>query len=210
MNGETHERFLRSKRMKPNMPLSDNEIVEKIRGGAKQSFTHLVQRYKDKGMTLAVRMLKNRQEAEEALQDAFVRAYNGLSKFEGKSAFGTWFYRILYNVCLTKLEKKNEEFQLVDFDDEDGFDCTDGRTTASFAAQFETRDLAEHVKRVMDALPKKYSTILSLFYLQERSHEEICEITQLPVGTIKTHLFRARMLLYERIQKEFQTEKVQL
>ncbi len=136
--------------------------------------------------------------------------YNGLSKFEGKSAFGTWFYRILYNVCLTKLEKKNEEFQLVDFDDEDGFDCTDGGTTASFAAQFETRDLIEHVKRVMDTLPKKYSTILSLFYLQERTHEEICEITQLPVGTIKTHLFRARMLLYERIQKEFQTEKVQL
>jgi RNA polymerase sigma-70 factor, ECF subfamily len=210
MDGETPERFLRSKRMKPNMPLSDNEIVEKIRGGAKQSFTHLVQRYKDKGMTLAVRMLKNRQEAEEALQDAFVRAYNGLNKFEGKASFGTWFYRILYNVCLTKLGKKNEEFQLVDFDDEGGFDFHDGGTTASVAAQFETRDLIEHVKRVMDTLPKKYSTILSLFYLQERSHEEICEITQLPVGTIKTHLFRARVLLYERIQKEFQTEKVRL
>jgi len=192
------------------MPLSDNEIVEKIRGGAKQSFTHLINRYKDKGMALAVRMLKNRQEAEEALQDAFVRVYNGLHKFEGKAAFGTWFYRILYNVCLTKLGKKNEEFQFVDYEDEREFEYDDARSTASFAVQFETHDLIEHIKTVMETLPKKYSTVLSLFYLQERSHEEICEVTQLPLGTVKTHLFRARAMLYERLQKEFQTEKVPL
>ncbi|HMD13950.1 MAG TPA: RNA polymerase sigma factor [Bacteroidota bacterium] len=192
------------------MPLSDNEIVEKIRGGAKQSFTHLINRYKDKGMALAVRMLKDRQEAEEALQDAFVRAYNGLQRFEGKAAFGTWFYRILYNVCLTKLGKKNEEFQFVDYEDEREFEYDDARSTASFAVQFETHDLIEHIKTVMETLPKKYSTVLSLFYLQERSHEEICEVTQLPLGTVKTHLFRARAMLYERLQKEFQTEKVPL
>src|ERR1700690_3416048 len=150
------------------MPLSDNEIVEKIRGGAKQSFTHLIDRYKDKGMALAVRMLKNQQEAEEALQDAFVRAYNGLQKFEGKAAFGTWFYRILYNVCLTKLGKKNEEFQFVDYNDEREFELDDSRLMPSFAVQFETHDLIEHIKTVMETLPIRYSTVLSLFYLQER------------------------------------------
>ncbi|MDI6766823.1 MAG: sigma factor [Bacteroidota bacterium] len=69
------------------MPLTDNEIIEKIRGGAKHYYAHLVDRYKDRAFTLAVRMLKNREDAEEASQDAFIRAYNALNRFEGKARF---------------------------------------------------------------------------------------------------------------------------
>jgi len=77
-------------------------VVQRILAGEKKAFAELVDRHKDKGMTLAIRMLRNREESEEALQDAFVRAFKALPRFEWKSSFSTWFYRIVYNVCATR------------------------------------------------------------------------------------------------------------
>jgi RNA polymerase sigma-70 factor (ECF subfamily) len=182
------------------MPQSDNEIIERIRDGAKHHYAQLVDRYKDRAFTLAVRMLKNKEDAEEAAQDAFIRAYNALNRFEGKARFGTWFYRILYNVCLTRLGKRKEEFQRLDYDDDIDYNGFESAFTASGYNEYETNDMVEFVKKTMEALPEKYQTILSLFYFQDLSHEEISDVTQLPIGTIKTHLFRARAILQQLLQ----------
>lgn len=190
------------------MPQSDNEIIERIRDGAKHYYARLVDRYKDRAYTLAVRMLKNKEDAEEAAQDAFIRAYNALNRFEGKARFGTWFYRILYNVCLTRLGKRKEEFQRLDYNDNIDYNELESAFTASGYNEYETNDMVEFVKKTMEALPEKYQTILSLFYFQDLSHEEISEVTQLPIGTIKTHLFRARAILQRLLQKEFLLERV--
>jgi len=190
------------------MPQSDNEIIERIRDGAKHYYARLVDRYKDRAYTLAVRMLKNKEDAEEAAQDAFIRAYNALNRFEGKARFGTWFYRILYNVCLTRLGKRKEEFQRLDYNDNIDYNELESAFTASGYNEYETNDMIEFVKKTMEELPEKYQTILSLFYFQDLSHEEISEVTQLPIGTIKTHLFRARAILQRLLQKEFLLERV--
>lgn len=182
------------------MPQSDNEIIERIRDGAKHYYARLVDRYKDRAYTLAVRMLKNKEDAEEAAQDAFIRAYNALNRFEGKARFGTWFYRILYNVCLTRLGKRKEEFQRLDYNDNIDYNELESAFTASGYNEYETNDMIEFVKKTMEELPEKYQTILSLFYFQDLSHEEISEVTQLPIGTIKTHLFRARAILQQLLQ----------
>jgi len=184
------------------MPSTDSEIIDDIRRGSKQAYARLIDRYKGRGMMLAVRMLRNHQDAEEALQDAFVRAYNGLDRFEGTAKFGTWFYRILYNVCLTRIGKRKSELQAEEFDDEREYEAPEP------AEGYDARDMVEFVRRVLETLPKKYATILSLFYLQDLSHEEICEVTQLPLGTVKVHLFRARALLYNRVRQELHTEKI--
>jgi RNA polymerase sigma factor (sigma-70 family) len=189
------------------MALSDNQIIDEIRSGKKHSFTALVDRYKDRAFTLAVRMLRNREEAEEAAQDAFIRAYNALNRFEGKSRFSTWFYRILYNVCLTRAAKRKAAPIQLEYDDSIEQNEAEFFVEPSEAIDFETQDIIGFVKKTMDTLPTKYQTILSLFYFQELSHEEIGEVTQLPIGTIKTHLFRARSLLQQRLQKELQMEK---
>jgi len=197
------------------MPTSDIEIIGKVRSGARHHFAALVDRYKDRAMTLSVRMLRNRQDAEEATQDAFVRAYNALDKFEGTAKFGTWFYRIVYNVCLTKLGRRNGEFALIEYDDEMeyssgpgvGLNGANSAQNGSFTRDLETRDMIGFVRSLIEKLPPKYATILSLFYFQELSHEEICEVTQLPLGTVKVHLFRARALLQERLQAELQPER---
>jgi RNA polymerase sigma-70 factor (ECF subfamily) len=188
------------------MSLSDNDIIAQVKGGSKPQFARLVDRYKHQAMTLAVRMLKNRQDAEEAVQDAFIRAYNALDRFEGTARFGTWLYRIVYNVCLTRIGKRRAEFEQIEYEDAKEYSSEDeGSLTGD---EIESKDLMEHILRIMATLPTKYSTILSLFYVQELSHDEIAHVTQLPVGTIKTHLFRARARLQQELIKELRSEIV--
>ena len=101
--------------------LSDHEIINRVFGGNTRSFAELVERHKDKAMTIAMRMLRNREEAEEAVQDAFVRAFNALGRFEKRSTFSTWLYRILFNVCSTSLSKHGEPVQSISSgDNEEG------------------------------------------------------------------------------------------
>ena len=187
------------------MPVSDSEIIERVRGGAKHHFALLVDRYKDKAMTLAMRMLKSHEDAEEATQDAFIRAYNALDKFQGTARFGTWFYRIVYNVCLTRLGKKKDEFDRVDYDDNREYENPAASTPAA-DIDFESEDMIIFIKKTIETLPAKYGTILTLFYVQDLTHDEICEVTQLPLGTVKVHLFRARALLQQRLHNELRLE----
>ncbi|MBI4548802.1 MAG: sigma-70 family RNA polymerase sigma factor [Ignavibacteriae bacterium] len=188
------------------MPLSDSEIIENIRRGATHHYARLIDSYKEKAMTLAVRMLKNREDAEETIQDAFIRAYNALDKFEGASKFSTWFYRIVYNTCLTKLGQRRKEFESLDYEDEKDYGNIEEWQSSSVLSDLEVKDMVIFIKKAIDTLPAKYGTILSLFYFQELSHNEICDIMDVPVGTVKTHLFRARALLQERLAKELQQE----
>lgn len=188
------------------MSLSDSEIIESIRGGAKQHFAVLIDRYKDRGLTLGLHMLKNREDAEEALQDAFIRAYNALNRFEGASKFSTWFYRILYNVCLTRLERRKRQVPESSYDDEQFPPRISSTGACCVDTEFERIDMVDYLRSIINDMPAKYSTILSLFYFQDLSHNEICEITQLSLGTVKVHLFRARAILQRRLANEFQKE----
>ncbi len=100
------------------MTRSDQELIAEIQSGRTASFRDLVERHKDRAFTLAIRLLKQRTDAEEALQDAFLRAFQGLEDFRGDAKFSTWFYRILYNVCLTRLGRVKPEAQQYSFQEE--------------------------------------------------------------------------------------------
>jgi RNA polymerase sigma-70 factor, ECF subfamily len=189
------------------MNLSDTELIKQIRGGNKDYYRYIVDRYKDRAYMLAVQILRNREDAEEAVQDAFVRAYNALDKFEGLAKFGTWFYKILYNVCLTRVGKRKDEYESVNYDDGEEYSAFDSFVSYDMP-DYEREDLISFIKNTIESLPTKYRTVLSLFYFQDLSHEEVCEVTQLPLGTVKTQLFRARNLLQEKLQKEFAMENV--
>lgn len=189
------------------MHLSESEILEQIRSGRKHLFAQLVERYKDQAMTLAVRLLKNHDDAEEAAQDAFVRAFNALDKFEQKAKFSTWLYRIVYNVCLSRLKKQERQIEFVR--EEDNAEIENEIFPSVIPSiEYDNLELLGIVKSMIQELPEKYSAILSLFYFQELSYEEIGEVTELPLGTVKTHLFRARTLLLNRLAAEYQIETV--
>lgn len=177
------------------MAQADQEIVQHVLAGEKKAYAELVERHKDKAMTLAVRMLKSREEAEEAVQDAFVRAFNALGRFEWRSSFGTWFYRIVYNVCSTAMSKKGEELHVPLQNDEEESTRELPDTEDTPDVQYETREFREAVSRAIEKLPATYSSVVTLFFVQDMTYDEIVDVTGMPLGTVKAKLFRARNLL---------------
>jgi len=188
------------------MPLSDNELIERILSHERHLYGDLIRRYERKAMTLAMRMLRNREDAEEAVQDAFMRAYNGLSRFARNSTFGTWFYRILYNGCCTKLRSRGVELETSEFNEEHYDPAERFPDAPSLEEELEVRDMIGIVRNIIDSLPQKYSIALTLFYLEECSHDRISEITGLPLGTVKVHLFRGRAILLRRVAEKLRLE----
>jgi len=180
--------------------LSDQEIISRVLGGNTRSFAELLERHKDKAMTIAMRMLRNREEAEEAVQDAFVRAFNALGKFEKRSTFSTWLYRILFNVCSTMLSKRGGPPQSISSDNNEGEQEDEIPDLSEIPDSIvEGDEFRQQVVESMNELPPLYSGIATMFYLDDLSYEEIVTITGAPLGTVKARLFRARALLRDAI-----------
>ena len=182
------------------MPAVDEEIVRRVLAGEKRAFAELVERHKDKAMTLAFRMLKNREEAEEALQDAFVRAFYALPRFEWKASFSTWLYRIVYNVCASSLGKRSPTV-LVSLNDEDEQTLDVPSEEPAPDSAYEFREIRAAVTEEIEGLPEIYAGILTLFFVNDQSYEQIVEVTGLPLATVKVRLFRGRVLLKDAVTK---------
>jgi RNA polymerase sigma-70 factor, ECF subfamily len=190
------------------LTLTDNQIIEYIRGGDVRKYALLVDRHKDKAFTLAIRLVGNRGEADELVQDGFLRAYRSLEQFRGEAKFSTWLYRIVYNLCMTRVSRRRPQPDTVDFQDpavENSFG-EDGQQ--SFDLQLENQEQKEILEDEIGSLPEKYRVAVTLFYLQEMSYEEMTEILNLPLGTVKTNLFRGRNLLRERLLIRWKGELV--
>ena len=186
------------------MKTTDNEIIRRVIDGDQRAYAELVDRHKDKAMTLAMRMLKNRHDAEEALQDAFVRAFRALQSFEWKSSFSTWFYRIVFNVCSTALNKRgNTNLLAIDEENNEELKIEIPSTDEEPDIEFEGKEFSEIVRAEIDKMDESYSSILTMFFLQEMSYEEIIAVTGLPLGTVKNRLFRARMQLRSAVLLHF-------
>ncbi len=178
--------------------LEDHDYIRLTRQGDMQAFGLLVQKHQNLVFTLAIRMLKNHEEAQEATQDSFVRVYQCLSSFEGKSKFTTWLYRIVYNECLGRLRKTKRHFTLV----EDILN--NGDEPADFIDGFEImhqEERAELVKKGIQLLSSSEAAVLTLFYLEDQSIKEIGTITGSSESNIKVQLFRGRKNLALALQK---------
>lgn len=185
----------------------DHQIIRRILAGEPRAYGALVDRHKSHGMTVAMRMLKNREDAEEALQDAFVRAYRSLDRFEFQSKFSTWFYRILFNVCSTSLSRRDPSpvLSLDTHDDDEGISPHLPSTDAAPDVDLESREFRSIVAEEIANLPANYASIMTLFLLEDLSYAEIVEITGFPLGTVKTHLFRARTMLRDAVHRRIGT-----
>lgn len=187
---------------------TDQDIVRRILAGEQKAYAELIDRHKVKAMTLAMRMLKNTHDAEEALQDAFVRAFRSLPGFEWKSSFSTWFYRIVFNVCSTRLNKKGK-VAVFSLEETNGADLKveilpDGE---AIDVQLIGNEFAEFVQSTIEKMDESYSTILTLFIVQEMSYDEIVAVTGMPLGTVKNRLFRARAELRNAVQGHYSDMK---
>jgi RNA polymerase sigma-70 factor, ECF subfamily len=188
---------------------TDNDIIESIRAGEVRRFGELVDRHKDRALTLAVRIVGNRQEAEELVQDAFVRAYRGLPDFRGDAKFSTWFYRIVSNACMTRALRRSERDSLTEpREDMDGEVPSAGTPDPTVLDLMEGAETMRMLQEELGKLPEHYRAVMTLFYVQEMGHEEMSGVLQMPVGTIKTHLFRGRVALRERVVRRMKRDEV--
>jgi len=175
--------------------LSDQEILDSVIRGNQADYSIIVERYKNKAFSLLKRMLKNEQDAEETLQDCFLKAYNSLNSFKGEAKFSTWFYRIVYNTALTKLasKKRKTENQMSSVDDH--FDL---KSDYDFKSS-ERKDLSIFVNDLVNQLPERFATVINLYYLNEMSCEEISKVLDISISNVKVILHRSRNALKDLI-----------
>ena len=179
--------------------LDDQQLVTASKRGDQDAFAQLVQRYQRRIFNLVYRMLQQYEEASEITQETFLAAWQGLPSFRGDARFATWLYRIAYNCALKQLETRKRDRALqAALQAEQALESEDTYKRAD--AQIDEHERQAFVQEHLSRLPAKYRAVLILRHLQDMTYEEMAEILTMPVGTIKTHLFRARNLLKERLQ----------
>jgi RNA polymerase sigma-70 factor, ECF subfamily len=207
----------------------DNEIINKIQSGDTNSFREIVEQYKDRAFSLALKILKNKYEAEDCLQDAFLKLYKSLieKKYEAKSKFSTYFYSIVFNTAVDHYRKyttKNFNITSIDVTNanyKEGDELTKYFNESEIDESLYIEDLnlnteknvlsaeiQKIVNKYIASIPEHYSVILTMFYINELSQNEISELLSLPLGTIKNRIFRAKEKLKEVLLKKYPTEEL--
>src|SRR6266498_1807442 len=184
---------------------SDSEIISQVLAGEHNAYALLVERYKSYVFTLTLRFTKSREDAEEVSQDIFVKAYRYLADFKGTAKFSTWLYTIVNTTSITFLRKKRLDVQSLD--DERTFEVADSQDSGFRANQVEQKSRQNMVNQAISMLNADDAEIITLFYKNEQSLEEISQILGLEVNTAKVRLHRARGRLKEKMEKYF-TEEV--
>ena len=185
---------------------NDNIIIENVIAGDTNAFAVLVDRYKDLVFTLALRMLKNKEEAEEVSQDAFIKVYKSLSKFKGDSKFSTWVYRVTYNTCLDRLKKNKRQQSTVTIDE---FTEHHVKTIDNALETMERNEKNEAIKRCLELLPSEDSFLMTLYYFEEQSLDEISKITGLTANNVKVKLYRSRKKLGSIFMQQLEPEIIE-
>ena len=184
---------------------NDQTYIDKVLKGDTNAFSILVEKYKTMVFTLALKMVKSREEAEEISQDTFIKAFKNLSKFKGESKFSTWLYKIGYRTALDSLKKHKEKYS-TDTIDEITFNKI--KSTENILEGIERKERAEIINNCMLRLPEDERTILWMFYFDELSLKEIIAITNFSEANVKVKLHRARKRLLSVIKQNVEPELI--
>jgi RNA polymerase sigma-70 factor, ECF subfamily len=174
-------------------PATERALVERCRAGDDDAFRELVDRYKDLVFALIARTVQDRGRAEDLAQDVFLRVHKGLPYFRGEARLSTWIYRIVANVCV----QPPARLRAVSLDDD--------RTRIQPAAadrQFGDLELRDRLEKAIARLPANYRLLVAAHYLDGVQYEELADALQIPLGTLKTHLYRAKQQLRRLLETE--------
>ena len=191
---------------------SDAELVRLAQAGDAQAFAGLVQAHQQFVYNLALRSLGDPQEAQDIAQEAFVCAWQGLPNFRGQSQFRTWLYRIVTNLCYNRLPRLRSELSALgdDLAEDSGLWHFQSASHLEGEDTLEAAELRAFLHQQIAALPESYRLLVSLRYQQELSYAEIAEVVSMPLGTVKTGLFRAHERLRQALEVYYEEGEVQL
>ena len=174
------------------MPVTDADLVAQALEGSQSAYTELARRYAGPAVNLAARMVQDRALAEDLAQEAFARAFARLASYDRQHKFSSWFFQVLHNVVVDYLRRKRLRTSSLDELEAAGTPVTPAARDAGPATQAEHAALGLAIDDAMNRLRPEYREAVVLRYREELSVQDIAEIMRLPVGTVKTHLFRAR------------------
>lgn len=188
------------------MKYVEGRLVRLSRKGDMQAFEDLVDMYKDKIYHLAYRMLNYSIEAEDVVQDTFLRVYLNLDRYDENQKFSTWIYRIATNLCIDRLRKRKPSYSLdAEMPESEGADWytllpANQGTPEQEVVLSETQ---EQIRKAISTLPEKYKSVVILRYLHDMSLQEISDVLNMPVTTVKTRVHRGREYLRKKLEPEF-------
>ena len=177
--------------------VNERELVERCRQGDERAFQELVDGYKNLVFALIARTARDRSRAEDLAQEVFLRIHRGLPYFRGEARLSTWIYRIVANVCVQEQKGRWPATEALD-------DHTRGAkaATARSDRQFSDLELRDRLEKAIARLPANYRLLVAAHYLQGVQYEDLAEALQLPLGTLKTHLHRAKRQLRRLLETE--------
>jgi RNA polymerase sigma-70 factor (ECF subfamily) len=184
----------------------ERRIIQKILKGDSKSFEFILEKYKKLVFHIAFRMINNVEDAEDIAQEVFLKVHKNLSNFRFESKFSTWIAKITHNSCINYLQKK--KVQLIDdLNEPEGINIHQNSDDSPYHST-ESLDTSKRIQDEISKLPPRYRTILILYHSEGMSYQDIGEVMQLPEGTVKSYLFRARRYLKKAIMKKYQPEEL--
>lgn len=178
--------------VKETIKAKDFALMRRIQAGDMVAFSVMVDNYKDRLMNVIGRMLSSQEEAEDIVQEAFVRVYQHCNSFDFKHCFSTWIYTIALNLARNELRRR-KRFKFQDITDMEG-----NESEISVEMKLPT-SIGQTLDREIKSLPEKYKTAFILRDIQEMSYEEVAQVMSVPLGTVKSRVNRARAMLREKL-----------
>jgi RNA polymerase sigma-70 factor (ECF subfamily) len=172
-------------------PVEDAELAAQVLAGHPDAFTGLVERYEQAVYHLALRTLRDTEEAKDVTQETFFKAYRSLHTYRPAKRFSTWIFAICYHAAIDRINRRKR------FTSDEMPDYADAAPGPEALAV--SRSESETLLAAIDGLPAKYRTVITLYHLQGKQYEEIATVLKLPLGTVKTHLHRAKEMLRARL-----------
>jgi RNA polymerase sigma-70 factor (ECF subfamily) len=186
---------------------SDDYYIGEILNGDPGSFSHLVDRYKDLAFSLSMKIIENREDAEDAAQEAFVKAYKSLYLFKRESAFKTWFFRIVYNTSVSKLRSTKHNRKAVSDVEISNIEIHETETALN---NIKSKERQKYLQEGLMELEPEERSLLTMFYYDSLSVSDISQITDLSVSNVKVKLHRSRKKLYVILKKILKDEVVSI
>jgi len=182
------------------VPTDDHSLVQRARSGDERAFRTLVERYQKKVYAVALAMVKDREEAMDVVQEAFVKVHRSLESFKADATFYTWLYRITVNVCIDVIRRRGAmRSDSVEFDERIGHDLAEanlGAVSSQLGSNPEKsvlqHELGQKIQEALEQIPEKHRAILLLRELDGLSYEELAQVLEIPKGTVMSRLFHAR------------------
>ena len=175
----------------------DNALIKATLAGNNQAFSKLLSNYKKRVHALGMSFFKNEIDTEDFIQDVFIKAYTNLSNFRGDSSFSTWITSIAYNTAINSTKRRKEYLPISNEENLEDPDFGPEKNHIRKSMVLAVRDAVKD-------LPEKFAVCIELYFFYDNSHAEISEITGLPINTIKSHIFRAKKILREKLRSYYE------